>query len=154
MTEPYTTAQELALKSADAVIVSLKADLQKYMQAFTYTNEQNTKLQDELDKLRAELAAEREKTADYGKQIDRLANEIDWVEDEVVAQEKALEEVEAERDAIRSQLNDAGKALQDFVSYGCPACGGDCSAANPPVSLCPMQSARAVLEMIKGGTNE
>lgn len=57
MSEPYTTAQELALKSADAVIVSLKADLQKYMQAFTYANEQNTQLQDERDALRADLDA-------------------------------------------------------------------------------------------------
>lgn len=59
---------------------------------------------DEIERLRAELAAEREKTADYGKQIDRLADEIDWGEDEVVAQEKALEEVEAERDALRAEL--------------------------------------------------
>lgn len=59
---------------------------------------------DEIERLRVELAAEREKTADYGKQIDWLADEIDWVEDEVVAQEKALEEDEAERDALRAAL--------------------------------------------------
>jgi hypothetical protein len=35
--------------------------------------------------------------------------------------------------------------LRLFESYGCPACGGDCSSANPPVMGCPMQEARAAL---------
>jgi hypothetical protein len=37
------------------------------------------------------------------------------------------------------------EALEHFVGYGCPVCSGDCSSANPPVSLCPMQQARAAL---------
>ena len=37
------------------------------------------------------------------------------------------------------------EALETFQSYGCPACGGDCASANPPVYCCPMQEARAAL---------
>lgn len=28
---------------------------------------------------------------------------------------------------------------------GCPVCGGDCAAANPPVLFCPMQESDALL---------
>lgn len=31
------------------------------------------------------------------------------------------------------------EALRAMRDYGCPVCSGDCSAANPPVSFCPMQ---------------
>jgi chromosome segregation ATPase len=54
-------------------------------------------LEDEVARLRAELAAERDKTADYGKQIN-------WLADKVVAQEKAIEATEAERDELRAEL--------------------------------------------------
>lgn len=37
------------------------------------------------------------------------------------------------------------EALETFQSYGCPACGGDCASANPPVYCCPLQEARAAL---------
>ena len=33
-------------------------------------------------------------------------------------------------------------ALNAFEIYGCPVCRGDCGAANPPVSLCPMKMAQ------------
>ena len=39
--------------------------------------------------------------------------------------------------------------VETFQSYGCPVCSGDCAAANPPVSLCPMQIARTAVEAAK-----
>lgn len=36
-------------------------------------------------------------------------------------------------------------ALELFQSFGCPLCNGDCGSANPPVTTCPMQIARAAL---------
>lgn len=36
-------------------------------------------------------------------------------------------------------------ALEFFVTYGCPVCGGDCASANPPVYGCPMRAAHAAL---------
>lgn len=36
-------------------------------------------------------------------------------------------------------------ALEHFVTYGCPVCGGDCASANPPVDGCPMRAAHAAL---------
>lgn len=38
-----------------AVIAGLRTDVQKYMQAFTYTNDHNTRLQDENERLRSTL---------------------------------------------------------------------------------------------------
>jgi len=46
------------------------------------------------------------------------------------------------------------EALRAFQSYGCPVCGGDCSAANPPVSLCPMQEAEAALATATQGGSD
>ena len=37
------------------------------------------------------------------------------------------------------------RALDHLAGYGCPVCNGDCAAANPPVSMCPIQEARAAL---------
>ena len=37
------------------------------------------------------------------------------------------------------------EALLIFQNHGFPMCGGDCGSANPPVSSCPMQEARAAL---------
>jgi rubrerythrin len=54
---------------------------------------------------------------------------------------------------LEAQIVKLREALEDFVSYGCPACGGDCASANPPVALCPMQNARAVLAETKGDEN-
>jgi septal ring factor EnvC (AmiA/AmiB activator) len=97
--------------------------VQDWLDAKGYSGESKTVMDamDLIASLRAELAAEREKTADLGKQIDRLADEVDWVEDEVGAQEKALEEVEAERDALRALLREARKLInrcdpQDFFN--------------------------------------
>lgn len=41
--------------------------------------------------------------------------------------------------------DELAKALDIFQGFGCPVCHGDCASANPPVSLCPMQIARAAL---------
>lgn len=41
------------------------------------------------------------------------------------------------------------EALTLFQSFGCPACGGDCGSANPPVTSCPMGIAHQALAAIK-----
>ena len=38
-------------------------------------------------------------------------------------------------------------ALAAHTCYGCPACHGDCSSANPPMMLCPTAQARAAYFM-------
>lgn len=114
------------------------------------------RLNAENKRLRAELAAEREKTADYGKQIDRLADEIDWGEDEVVAQEKALEEVEAERDALRALLREALEPFAkwcDEMELECPTLRDDACVASD-ITMADVRRARAVYEKIKGGGDE
>lgn len=102
-----------------------------------------------LASVRAELADEREKTADYGKQIDRLADEVDWVEDEVVTQEKALEEVEAERDALREALEPFAKWC-DEMELECPTLRDDACVASD-ITMADVRRARAVYGKIKGG---
>ena len=37
-------------------------------------------------------------------------------------------------------------ALRNWESFGCPICGGDCSAANPPVTDCPIKRSRAAID--------
>ena len=42
------------------------------------------------------------------------------------------------------------EALHGLIVFGCPACNGDCGAANPPVLACPIQSARAAIRKATG----
>jgi hypothetical protein len=53
--------------------------------------------------------------------------------------------MKAERDALQAENVRLRAALLAFRGYGCPACGGDCASANPPVSLCIMKEADAAL---------
>ncbi len=53
----------------------------------------------------------------------------------------------AEKDARIAELE---AALNGLMVYGCPACNGECSAANPPVIGCPMEAARAALKGERG----
>jgi len=46
-------------------------------------------------------------------------------------------------------IGDLEEALSNLMIYGCPDCGGDCAAANPPVLGCPMKAAFVVLEKLK-----
>ena len=67
-----------------------------------------------------------------------LINEVQrpfWRE----AAHSRLDELERETIALRSRLERAEKALREFAPSVCPVCGGDCSAANPPVTYCPVQ---------------
>lgn len=64
--------------------------------------------------------------------IDELAKEI---------AEEAEEESLAEIARLTARVAELKDALNAFEIYGCPVCHGDCSAANPPVSLCPMRMA-------------
>jgi hypothetical protein len=51
---------------------------------------------------------------------------------------------QAERALATPSTGDALHALDAIVDsalMGCPFCGGDCSAANPPVASCPMRAA-------------
>jgi hypothetical protein len=46
---------------------------------------------------------------------------------------------------LLERWDEARAALRLFYGYGCPACGGDCGSANPPVNLCPVQAAHRAL---------
>lgn len=54
------------------------------------------------------------------------------------------DEAIARIEALEAQVR-AADALADWVEGmiedGCPKCGGDCSAANPPPAYCPQQEA-------------
>jgi hypothetical protein len=93
---------------------------------------------------------------DLIKKRDAAIKERDEAREDTSVARQSLYEVVDQRDAFLkahkadlSLLQEAGEEITNFVSYGCPACGGDCASANPPVSLCPMQSSRAVLAKIK-----
>lgn len=45
--------------------------------------------------------------------------------------------------ALHVEIGRLRSRLSEFQSYGCPACGGDCASANPPVICCPMRSINA-----------
>ncbi len=51
--------------------------------------------------------------------------------------------VVAENGKLRARIEELKDALNGLLIYGCPACGGDCASANPPVIGCPMEAARA-----------
>jgi hypothetical protein len=51
---------------------------------------------------------------------------------------------------IKSEIIDAlTSALQGYMSYSCPACGGDCSSANPPQIGCPTRAGYDALALVK-----
>jgi hypothetical protein len=55
--------------------------------------------------------------------------------------DKAADEIER----LRARETRLRETLRRWQHYGCPDCGYDCSAANPPVSLCIMRETRADL---------
>lgn len=130
--------------------------------------------EDERDALRAELAASRQ---DHQRDVDQMRQ--DWASDthrlraELAAANAERDRVaainvehcsavntyirissqlEAERDELRVKLAERDELLRELAGYGCPVCGGDCSAANPPVALCPMTRIDALLK--DGGGDE
>jgi hypothetical protein len=62
------------------------------------------------------------------------------------------DEWEREALALRALLRETGEALHLFQQYGCPVCHGDCASANPPVLLCPMQTAHDLAARITAAT--
>lgn len=42
--------------------------------------------------------------------------------------------------AFEEYAKELRSRLDEFRSYGCPVCSGDCASANPPVILCPMRT--------------
>lgn len=50
---------------------------------------------------------------------------------------------------LRAEIERLRGLLKSWESRGCPDCGGDCSAANPPVLCCIMQETRAALAQEK-----
>jgi FtsZ-binding cell division protein ZapB len=51
---------------------------------------------------------------------------------------------------IKSEtINALVNALQGYMSYSCPACGGDCSSANPPQIGCPTRAGYDALARVK-----
>jgi hypothetical protein len=76
----------------------------------------------------AECIATRE---DYRARIDELERML------------AVHRLAVDVDAMKARIAELKTALNGLMVYGCPACNGDCSAANPPVIGCPMEAARA-----------
>jgi hypothetical protein len=57
-----------------------------------------------------------------------------------LADTSALDEaLAAEREKYRAVIENLIGHVEGQVEEGCPACGGDCSSANPPVSFCPVR---------------
>lgn len=63
----------------------------------------------------------------------------------VAGYEAAVNERAAAPSTAAGEREKLREALLIFQNHGCPMCGGDCGSANPPVSSCPMQEARAAL---------
>lgn len=62
----------------------------------------------------------------------------------MTAEHQAVHEIRADETlALRARIEELKDALNGLLIYGCPACGGDCASANPPVIGCPMEAARA-----------
>jgi len=71
----------------------------------------------------------------------------DFINGRIEVHKPTTKELEA-ADAIEAQakrIAELEAALNNLLIYGCPACSGDCSSANPPVLDCPMSAARKVL---------
>ena len=58
-------------------------------------------------------------------------------------------EAAARIEAQAAMLRECVGALEYYTQYACPICGGDCSAANPPILYCPPQVARTTLTRAK-----
>lgn len=54
---------------------------------------------------------------------------------------------EAERVKLMPVIYILHTALAQHICYGCPACPGDCSSANPPMIFCPTQLAIKAFRM-------
>lgn len=69
--------------------------------------------------------------------VERLADSQDecWLTCET------LRALSRENERMREVLN-------EWLSNGCPHCGGDCASGNPPVSLCIMRRSREAMERI------
>lgn len=103
---------------------------------------------------------------DVRPEFDPEADDRNWETTTVRIREECLQTVSALFDCIPpTETEQARKlfraiyadrfapaiaALEQFQSYGCPHCNGDCSAANPPVALCPMQMADKALHKARG----
>jgi uncharacterized small protein (DUF1192 family) len=108
-------------------------------------------LQNEVERLTAELAVLRaRKPIVYAPDAMAMSDRVKRLEAELAAARGGLDAAVKDTLKYRGQVATLREALADFVSYGCPACGGDCASANPPVALCPMQNARAVLKETGG----
>jgi hypothetical protein len=83
---------------------------------------------------------------------------------EPYARADLLTALEAERDAqakeierLRKRVEAADRLafwVEGFIEDGCPKCGGDCSAANPPVAYCPIRDAMADLAAYRATEGE
>jgi hypothetical protein len=87
--------------------------------------------------------------------LDQPPEEFYAAADAIRAQARRIAELESmiavhrlavDVDAMKACIAELKAALNNLMIYGCPACNGDCSSANPPVIGCPMEAARAALE--------
>ena len=74
---------------------------------------------------------------------DRLTRERDEAIASGERQWQGWLKAERERDAALAKVERMDAALARWEYGGCPVCHGDCSAANPPITMCIMQETRA-----------
>jgi hypothetical protein len=83
---------------------------------------------------------------------DEEPSDIAYSADQMVTAFMAGRRATRERDGGAADIiTEALGALELLQSFGCPVCNGDCGSANPPVTTCPMQVARAVITKARGG---
>ena len=72
--------------------------------------------------------------------------EVDALRAEVMRASTECADAMAYVVALRARVARLEEALRDMVqewgNWDCPVCGGDCSAANPPIGMCPMIAQR------------
>ena len=44
-------------------------------------------------------------------------------------------------EAALAKADELAEWVEGIIEDGCPRCGGDCSAANPPMTYCPIKEA-------------
>ena len=72
----------------------------------------------------------------YADAITALTRQVIFAEEQTAVDSEILAHLRSqltERDAEIARLREA---LRGWISFGCPICNSDCSAANPPVSAC------------------
>jgi hypothetical protein len=92
----------------------------------------------------AVIAADR---AGLVARIAELKSEVEVLADNGCHLDALCKQQEAEIERLWEVAITLHGALAAHTCYGCPACHGDCSSANPPMMFCPTAQARAAYFM-------